>query len=236
MVCVNCGKDIKGTVITQEDGTVYCYTCKKAEMRKPGTPTVTKTKDPFVKMARKLLKIKGIVGSGAPFFDRVFMCQGSKRVYTNGQVLISEIENTPKKYKLVSIDSLWELSKEERFKYPNIEKVLKLRSAFGNSAMVIPEDFYQYAEAFSKSWRVRVKLRQEGIIVDDSRDDSKMVYGEFKVPASGEADFDFRYFMVLKPREILVDSEKGPARIESSYVEGLENCVHMLLMPLTRRD
>jgi hypothetical protein len=231
MVCYNCGKDIKGVVITQEDGTTWCYVCKKAEMKRPETLSVAKTKDPFVKIVRKLRKI-GSFETG--FFSGVFMCQGSKRMYTNGHVLISEMENIPDKYKLVNIDSLRELSKGEQFEYPSIEKALKLRSAFENDIIVIPEDFYRYAEAFNKSKYVRVKIRREGIIIVDCRDDSKMVYGEFKVPLDGEADFDSRYFMLLKPHEILVDSEVGSARIESNYAEGLENCVHVFIMPLAK--
>ena len=231
MECDNCGKDIKDAVITMKSGETWCYKCTNAA-KYPKNPKRAKTKDPFVLLARKLRDIHHHEGGSG--FSFVIMKSGEKRAYTNGHVLISEMKKTPAKYKLIDMDHLWELPENQRFGYPPIEKLIK---AIKGDVVVIPEDFYQYARAFPKSKWVRVQIRRDRITVMDSSDyDQSMVlnYREIEVPSGNEADFKIQYFMALKPREIILDGEKGPAYIRSSYVEGMEKCTSVLLMPMSK--
>lgn len=231
MVCDNCGNDIEDTVIATKSGEKWCYACMK-KAKYPASPKRTATKDSFVLLARKLRAMHSI---GTREFDRVIMKCGEKRAYTNGHVLISEMKKTPAEYELIDMDHLGELPKDRRFRYPPIEKVIKVVKE--NDAVIIPEDFYQYAKAFPGGKQIRIQVRRDGITVKDSWDEMMTLnYREFSAPLINEADFQLRYFMVLKPREIIIAAENGSAHVKSSYVEGLEKCVAVLLMPMTREE
>jgi len=205
------------------------------EMREPVNLKRARTKDPFVKMARRLWDVEK---NTAKRFTTTIMKSKSKRVYTNGKVLISELAETPEEYDLIDLDNLWQLSKEDRFKYPPIERVIPTTAEL--DGVIIPEEFYELLKAFERPRPrplvVRVEIRRDGIYVEDHRDDALLEYKEFSAPAISEAAFDFRYITAIRPRKILMDSETGPARVKSSYAKGLENCVSVLMMPMAKRD
>jgi len=127
----------------------------------------------------------GIHIGGGAYYDRrvgsVIFRYGSRRIYTNGHVLISEMDRLPKRHKLVDIDSLWEISKDEKFEFPTVatDKMIGDAPVSIANAVFIPEEFYQYAQAFTKpkpkQGQVRVQVRVDEIaIVTDHRDESGM--------------------------------------------------------------
>ena len=232
MNCDNCGEEIGRTKIERPDGETWCYKCFKTEQRKPKNPKRAKSSDPFVKTARLLCDARRSEYSD-PKYINVIMTRYRKRIYTNGYTLIAELIETPKAYKLIDVDNLWEIPADDRFEYPKIEEVLK-DADLKVASMIIPEEFYNYARAFSKPkpryCDVRVKICKDSIWIKDSRDTSEMFL--CGVESIQEADFDYRYFMIMKPKEIIVNNDKIPARILSSYNESVDACTAAVLMPM----
>lgn len=235
MICDNCRESIEGAVITKKNGEKWCHKCARIEERKPKNPKLTKTKDPFVKVARRIANVH----RGHNSMSEVILRNGSGRVYTNGMVLLTEMSKTPKSYKLLSLDHLWELPKAEYFGYPPIEKLLN-KSKEEQSAMdrmLIPEDFYQYAKVFntSKPYVIRVKLRRGEITIIEPDDGTELHYRELATTPLAEADYDLRYFMALRPEEIAIFGS-DPAWVFHSYDPGVEACESVLLMPMDKKE
>jgi len=237
MNCDNCGEEIKRTKIERPDGETWCYKCIKTEQQKSKKPKRTKSSDPFVKVARLLSSARRYYDYSRPDFSCMILTRSSKRIYTNGYALIAELIETPKVYKLIDIDSLWKIQESDRIDYPDIKKVLG-KTDLKAMPMVIPEEFYSYAKAFSSprppQGEVRVKICKDSIWVKDSRDTSEMFW--YDVKSIREADFDYRYFMIMKPKEIIVNNDKIPARILSSYNESVDACAAAVLMPMKNEE
>lgn len=221
MKCDKCGEDIIGTVITKSDGKQWCYKCTKAE-KYPENFKRAKTKDKRVLLARKFRSMRDDFPASG-----YFLVYQDKFSYTNGVVLMTDMDTVPNKYKCSDVDTLWKTDKQI---FPNIEKVLKLVK--GGIGMIIPEEFYRYASAFKNVGKMRVKIRKDGIYIDDSFDESSMSYREFSAPLLVmPVDFSLGYFMALKPREIILRGNKV-ASIESSYDKTIAAFKHVLLMPM----
>jgi hypothetical protein len=234
MICDNCRNTITETVVERKDGEKWCHKCAVKEKRN-SRRKVTPVKDPFISLARKISKV---TVSGRPVLSNVFLRdREGKRVYTNGQILFGEIGHTPKEYKVLQLDTLWDLP-GEKFDYPLIEKVIDNVIDVTNEVM-IPEEFYTYAEAFGepkpKKGEIGVEVRQDGLFVYSDSDSSlSMAYQEFSAPLIEPVSYDYLYFMLLQPRK-LIQIQKGgrkPAYITSSYAKGIETCSVTMMMPM----
>ncbi len=231
MKCENCGKGIEGTVVTRLDGEAWCIECVKVEKRKPKKPVRTRSTDPFIKVARSLSSRDSLKP-----YNKVILSWRGKRIFTSGYVIISEFVDLPVKYKLLDIEYLWEIPKEDRFNYPDLTKIMSKRPAI-NVAWTVPEVVYQLARAFStpkpRAGDVRVKFRPYELVIEDSRDQSRMWYGDFSGPDYLKVDIDYLYFMALKSKKITVSEDvNAPLWITESYNEAVDACEIVILKPM----
>jgi len=205
------------------------------DKRKPKTPTRTRSTDPFIKVARSLMS-----RDSSQLYNKVILSWRGKRIFTSGYVIISEFVDLPVKYKLLDIEHLWEIPKEERFNYPDLTKVMSKRPAV-NVAWTVPEVVYQLAKAFStpkpRAGDVRVKFRPHELVIEDSRDQSRMWYGDFSGPDYLKVDVDYPYFMALKSKKITVSKDANtPLWITESYNKAVDACKIVVLMPMILQD
>lgn len=234
MICDNCGEEIKKAVIQRPDGEVWCYKCAKAEKSLKRVRKVARTKDKFVRVARR---IHGVQRSDYYGIDRVMLSSGKGRAYTNGHVLLSETTIMPRDYRLIDLDSLWTSEEVKPPNYPDIEKITS-RGLPNGVAVNIPTEFYDCIKVFTKpklrQMQVNAVFGMDGIDITDTRDGSFLHYGEVKPGLEDSVTFDLGYINAIKPKSLLIDGSDNPAWVLESYEEGLESCVISVVMPMIK--
>jgi hypothetical protein len=225
MICDKCREEIVGAVYERPNGEKWCGKCIRKEKRRPSK--TAKSKDPFVMLARRLQK--AMRDSSSSGLEKVIAVCGKKRIYTNGHVLISERDTTPKSVKMVDIQTLGK--SDELNGYPNIEVLLE-RKLRKHAEVEIPEELYGYLKAFEKTHYSRICLRPDRITVQEHYSDDGMemnFYGDFG--KGSNVDFNLDYFKELRPRTISVHPEQQ-CGVVKSYDPTVDACKVVLLMPM----
>jgi len=226
-VCDKCGENT-GYEVKRPNGEIWCYTCAKIERYKPLSPKRTKTKDLFIRLARRLHDISNH-GYGH-FSESILESASKKRCYTNGHVLVSELKRKPDVYKMVSIDTLQKMDGE----YPSFEKAIPAT----DKVISIPEDFYNYLKAFNKRKTVRIMLKHDKIEAVDEYEDMSLCYREDVEGLSSLNDATICvssvYMLALKPSRISFISADKTLVIDASYDETVDQLSSVLLMPRSK--
>lgn len=220
-VCDKCHEETKFHV-EQKDGTILCHACVKRETKEP---RVAPTDDAFVRMCRRLR-----IGRETFPFDNFIADLPSGRCYTNGHVLLSDVDKTPMTVDGVDLDTLSEL---ERMPYPNIGLVF--RRMEGGKLIEIPEEFYGYLTAVFKPKKrtyVSVRIHAEGITVY-TREQPEVVmnYREVTPGIDFEITIDAFYMAEMQPKEIRVSDGESAVRVEASYVSHVHAMDYVIIMP-----
>jgi hypothetical protein len=199
---------------------------EKKEMQK----TVKKERDQLPFLDKFVKKMKGIQDME---LEKLIITAKNKKAWTNGHVLISQLNSLPEDYLIHNIDT----QKPVDFQYPNIGKVID--SHFRDIAyqINIPKDYYKLLKPFNTG-----KKSQDYVILDASgihtfTEDEECF---FNYNIDFEIDFSIRfnlfYIYTFKPAELFLSNSEKAAFVAESYKKKLNQFDNILIMPMKKNN
>lgn len=206
---------------------VICCTCAaqdkwdgKNEVVIDG-PECVPTQDEFILMCRRF----SATTDTFPFSD-MFLDEDGLLCYTNGHVLLSDIDEPGSEVVGTDVFTLT----RRKSAYPSIAQAFSGEA--GGDTVEIPEDFYEcLSNMFDVVIRscVTVVMDSKGIFVEE--EGVTMTYSEVVSPIKDPVAVDGMYMHELRPSRLRLSDGEKPISIESSYIDHVERRKHVIVMP-----
>lgn len=233
VICDTCKKKKSGNYAELDDGSVLCKSCitekkRKAKQRKWPTSKTVKTKDPFVKLCRRLRRLNKRDWDS---LDVIAFDGEGNRVYTNAHTIVSETLSVPKNPRTIALNSLEDT---EVFRYAEVSKVISKVSL--GYAVEVPQEFLRLLQAFNepRPGCVVVTIARSGYSAAMVDDTMSFTYGGNIPELPFSVAFDATYLNLLKPGRIRLGKDSESMCVfESCRGEGAQDLKHVIVMPWT---